>query len=239
VTVQTRIPSSLRVSGAIPRFETLRTPGRRTVGHEVATIADRLGQSFMPWQRQWALVGGEMVRDEETGVWVPAYPETFATLMRQQGKTLGTVAQMLHRAMLWEAYDKKPQLIVYTGQTGSDARKKFRKEHWPMIAASSLMPGVTRPRFAAEDTGMDFVNGAILTLWSNSPEAGHGSVVDLGVMDEIWSDVDDRREQALIPATATRADRQKLVTSTAGDAGVDVVYAETCRGSGSGRVWSW
>ncbi len=201
---------------AVPRFETLRTPGRRTVGHEVATVADRLGQSFMPWQAQWALVAGEMVRDEETGVWVPAYPEAFATLMRQQGKTLGMVAQMLHRAMLWEAYDGKPQLIVYTGQTGSDARKKFRKEHWPMIASSSLMPGVTRPRFAAEDTGMDFVNGAILTLWSNSPEAGHGSVVDLGVMDEIWSDVDDRREQALIPATATRADRQKLVASTAG-----------------------
>ena len=186
------------------------------MGHEVATIADRLGQSFMPWQAQWALVVGEMVRDEETGVWVPAYPEAFATLMRQQGKTLGMLAAMLHRAMLWEAYDGKPQLIVYTGQTGSDARKKFRKEHWPMITTSALMPGITRPRFAAEDTGIDFVNGSFLTLWSNSPEAGHGSVVDLGVMDEIWSDVDDRREQALIPATATRADRQKLISSTAG-----------------------
>lgn len=214
----------MRVSEATPRFETLRTPGRRTVGGEVAAIAAKLGQPFMPWQEQWTLVAGELIRDEETGMWVPAYPEAFSTLMRQQGKTLTMLAQMLQRALLWQTPDRKPQAIAYTGQTGLEARKKFRKEHWPLISRSPLAAGVEKPRFMAEDTGIDFKNGAILTLWSNSPEAGHGSVVDLGVMDEIWADTDDRREQALIPATATRADRQKLISSTAGTQ-ASVLYA--------------
>ena len=170
----------------------------------------------MPWQQHWALVAGELIRDEETGFWVPAYPEVFATVMRQSGKTLWVLAMELDRALLWEPYDGKPQAIAYSGQTGSDARKKFRKEHWPLIRNSPLSVTVDKPRFMAEDTGIDFVNGATLTLWSNSEEAGHGSTVDLVAMDEIWADADDRREQAAIPATATRHDRQKLITSTGG-----------------------
>lgn len=126
----------------------------------------------MPWQAHWALVAGELIRDEESGVWVPAYPEVFATLMRQQGKTLWVLAMELDRALLWESYDGKPQAIAYTGQTGLEARKKFRKEHWPLIARSALRRTVAKPRFMAEDIGIDFVNGAILTIWSNSEEAG-------------------------------------------------------------------
>ena len=170
----------------------------------------------MPWQQHWSLVAGELVRDEETGLWVPAYPEAFATLMRQQGKTLWVLSWELDRALLWEPFDGKPQAIAYTGQTGLEARKKFRKEHVPLLRNSELWPAVSKPRYAAEDSGLDFRNGAILTIWSNSEQAGHGSVVDLAAMDEIWADTDDRREQATIPAMATRHDRQKIVTSTAG-----------------------
>lgn len=199
-----------------PKYLTPRTSGRRTFGHEVAAIAERLGQPFMPWQQHWALVVGEMVRDEETGVWVPAYPEAFATVMRQNGKTLWVLAHELHRATLWEAYDGKPQALAYSGQSGSMARQKFRKEHWPLISHSPMKAAVKRPRFAAEDSGIDFVNGSILTIWASSEDAGHSLTVDLVCMDEIWADVDDRREQAAIPAMATRHDRQKILASTGG-----------------------
>jgi len=203
-------------SSAMPRYETMRTASRPTFGHRVAAIAEKLGQPFMPWQKQWALVAGEMVRDDETGVWVPAYPEAFATLPRQQGKTLWILAEELDRALLWSAYDRKPQSIAYTGQTGLEARKKFKKEHVPLIRHSALWAAVQRPRYAAEDTGLDFKNGAILTIWANSEESGHGAVIDMAVMDEIWADADNRREQAATPAMATRHDRQKLIVSTAG-----------------------
>lgn len=170
----------------------------------------------MPWQQLVADVAGELVRDEETGLWVPAYPEVVLTVPRQSGKTTLVLVWELDRALLWEAYDRKPQSIAYTAQSGSEARKKVRKDQIPLIRRSPFWAGVDRPRYAAEDTGIDFTNGSLLTVWSNSEDAGHGSVVDLGVMDEIFADEDNRREQALVPAMATRHDRQKLVTSTAG-----------------------
>ena len=169
----------------------------------------------MPWQQHLALVAGELVRDE-SGVWVPAYPEVMATVPRQSGKTLWELAEELHRATLWETYDGKPQAIAHTGQTGSAARAKFRKEHWPIIARSPLKPLVRKGRFSAEDSGIDFVNEAVLSIWATSKDAGHGSTIDMAVMDEIWADEDERREQAAVPAMATRKDRQKLIVSTAG-----------------------
>jgi len=214
--IQSRKPSS-GYGTAEPKYMTPRTPSRPTRGHEVARIAEALGQPFMPWQQHWALVVGEMVQDEETGIWVPAYPEAFATVMRQQGKTLWVLSEELHRAILHQAYDGKPQAIAYSGQSGSMARQKFRKEHWPMIHASpTIRRLVKRPRFAAEDTGIDFKTGAILTIWSTAAESGHSLTVDLVCMDEIWADTDDRREQAARPAMATRHDSQKLLASTAG-----------------------
>lgn len=182
----------------------------------MVAVAEALGQAPMPWQQHWMLVTGEMVRDEETGIWVPAFPEAFATVMRQQGKTLWELAAEMHRGSLWEAYDGKPQAIAYSGQSGSMARQKFRKEHWPLIKSSAMRAAISRPRFAAEDTGLDFVNGAILTIWSSSEDAGHSLTVDMVCMDEIWADVDDRREQAALPAMATRHDAQKLLASTGG-----------------------
>ncbi len=199
-----------------PKYLTPRTPNRPTFGHQTIAVAEALGQPPMPWQQHWMLVTGEMVRDEETGIWVPAYPECFATVMRQQGKTLGELAAELQRATLWEAWDGKPQAIAYSGQSGSMGRQKFRKEHWPLIRASKMHAAVSRPRFAAEDTGLDFVNGSTLTIWSTSEDAGHSLTVDMVCMDEIWADQDDRREQASIPAMATRHDSQSRLTSTGG-----------------------
>ncbi len=199
-----------------PRWATPRSPERPSFGRRLVAVAERLGLPLMPWQRLVAEVAGELVRDEETGLLVPAYPEVVVTVPRQNGKTTLLLVWELDRALLWEPFDGKPQSIAYTAQSGSDARKKFRKDQIPLLKRSPFWPGVAKVRLAAEDTGLEFTNGATLSVWSNSREAGHGETVDLGVMDEIFADEDDRREQALIPAMATRHDRQKLVTSTAG-----------------------
>jgi hypothetical protein len=170
----------------------------------------------MPWQQLVADVGGELIRDDETGFWVPAYPEVFITVPRQNGKTTLLLAWELDRAFLWESFDGRAQSIAYTAQSGSEARKKFRKDQVPLLKQSPFWQGIAATRFAADDMGIEFKNGATLTVWNNAEDSGHGSIVDLGVIDEVFADADDRREQAFIPAMATRHDRQKLITSTAG-----------------------
>lgn len=195
---------------------TPRTPGRKSIGGDVATVAAMMNIPLMPWQQHFELVAGEIIQDEDTGFWVPAYPEAFATVMRQQGKTAGMFAAYNHRAVKWEAYDGKPQAIAYSGQTGSLARQKFSKEHWPLIKRSPWRQTVKRPRFAAENAGLDYANGSHMTIWANSADSGHSLTIDMTCMDEIWADTDDRREQAANPAMLTRLDRQKRIASTAG-----------------------
>jgi len=170
----------------------------------------------MPWQRQVAYVMGELVRHEELGIWVPAYPEVIVTLPRQNGKTNLVLTSALDRALAWEAWDGKPQGLAYSAQNGSEARKKFRKEHMPLVKRSALDRYVSKYRLAAEDTGMDFSNDSVYTIWNNSEDSGHGGTIDWAAVDELWGDEDDRREQAVGPAMSTRHDRQKLITSTKG-----------------------
>ena len=203
-------------SEAEPRWMTPRTPSRKTIGPRIARVVELMGFPFMPWQAHWANIAGELVVDEDTGILVPAYPEAMATVMRQQGKTHWLLGAYLDRGLNWKGWDGKPQAIAYSGQTGSLARQKFTKEHWPMIKRSALRAGVSRPRFAAENAGMDFRNGSHMTIWANSADSGHSLTVDMAVMDEIWADTDERREQAANPAMLTRTDRQKLLASTAG-----------------------
>lgn len=162
------------------------------------------------------MVGGELVRDEETGFWVPAYPEVFITVPRQSGKTTETMAWKVDRCFLWEGFDGKPQECSYTAQSGSEARKKFRNDYVPILQKSPFWQPETTVRMSADDMSVHFAGGSSISVWNNSVGSGHGFTIDLGVLDEVFDDTDDRREQALIPAMATRHDRQKLITSTAG-----------------------
>lgn len=207
-----------------PRWATPRTPDRPTVGTEICWVAEQLGRELMPWQRQVAMVGGELVVDEEVSsmlgreVMSPAYPEVVVTVERQTGKTVLVFSWQFQRAGMWRGFDAEPQQVAYTAQDGSAARKKVRNDVIPLLRKSKrLWPQVENIRYAAEDMCLEFVNGARLSVWATSLSAGHGSTIDLGVLDEIFDDEDDRREQAMIPAMATRHDRQKLIASTAED----------------------
>jgi hypothetical protein len=109
-----------------------------------------------------------------------------------------------------------PQRVAYTAQTGLDARKKVLEDQLPMIERSALGAAVENVRRAQGSEGIDFRGGSQLDVLASTESAGHGRTLDLGVIDEAFKDVDDRREGAMLPAMVTRADAQILVVSTMG-----------------------
>lgn len=162
----------------------------------------------MPWQRLAADVAGEL--DPKTGL--PAYREVILTIMRQSGKTIWVFSKEVERALLGTA----PQRVMYTAQTGQDARKKLSEDHMPIMERSRLKGSVRNMYRAAGQEAIVFRNGSRIGVAASGQDSGHGFTVGLGVVDECWADLDDRREQAMVPAMATVADAQLLVVSTMG-----------------------
>lgn len=168
----------------------------------------------MPWQQQVVDVATEY--DPVTGI--PAYREAIVTVPRQSGKTTIELDVMLDRALMWGG----PKRIAYTAQTGQDARAKVINDWWPVLRRSPFKSAITRMLRGAAETAMDFRSGSRLEVLATAEEAGHGRILDLGFIDEAFADTDERREQALLPAMATRADAQLWILSTMGTG--DSVY---------------
>ncbi len=199
-----------------PRIATARRTERETFGNRIANVAKLLGQPLMEWQQLVADIGGEVVR-LKSGLLVPAYREIIVTVPRQNGKTTLVLSWELDRALMWG----KRQRVVYTAQTGADARKKLLRDQVPLIHdspfAETLDPDKDRGvRRVNGDEGLNFKNGSRLDLLASGKSAGHGGTTDLSVVDEAFDDTDDRREQAMIPSMATRADAQLFICSTQG-----------------------
>ena len=172
------------------------------------TIGRQLGHSLMPWQQMVADVGLEIDRDSG----LPAFREVVVTVPRQSGKTTLVLAWELQRALMWNSM----QRCAYTAQTGWDARRKLIDDQAPILMGSPLKATVTRVFRGSGTESIVFKNGSRIDVLATSESAGHGRTIDLGVIDEAFSDTDDRREQALLPAMATRASAQILIVSTAG-----------------------
>jgi hypothetical protein len=179
-------------------------------------VADKLGQPFMPWQRLVADVGGEI--DPETGF--PAYREVRVTVPRQSGKTTLFLAWQINRCVSrrW----RHPQRSAFTAQTGKDARDKWVDELFPLIRNSRLrgLVAVKGSRLQINEgmgnESIQFRTGSLIRLLSTATTSGHSKTLHQAVMDEVWHDTDDRREQGLRPAMVTVPDAQLLVCSTAG-----------------------
>lgn len=199
-----------------PRFATRRRPERDTFGHELANIAEALGQPLMPWQRLVADVGCEI--DPVSGL--PAYREVRVTIPRQSGKTTLFLSWQINRCVSrrW----RHPQRSAFTAQTGKDARDKWIDELFPLIRNSQLKSLVASSgsRLSINEgmgnESIRFKTGSIIRLLSSSASSGHSKTLHQAVMDEVWHDTDDRREQGLRPAMITVRDAQLLVCSTAG-----------------------
>lgn len=208
------MPSTKLSRVCSPRYATRRRPERDTFGPELARIAGALGQPFMPWQRHVADVGCEI--NPETGN--PAYREVIVTVPRQSGKTTLFLSWQVNRCLSprWS----QPQRSVFTAQSGKDARDKWLDELYPLIEGSSLLKFIRGgKRGMARGMGNEHIrwrNGSLIRLLSTSSSSGHSKTLHQAVMDEIWHDTDDRREQGLRPAMVTIADAQLLICSTAG-----------------------
>lgn len=179
-----------------------------SIGPAIGAVAERLGLPLMPWQQLVADVGGEI--DPETGL--PAYREVVVTVPRQSGKTTLVLGWELQRALGWNG----PQRIVYSAQSGSDARKKLVEDQFPILEPRRKALGIRRLFRAFGGEAIDFHNGSRLVLMAATADSGHGKTVDLAIKDELFADTDDRRDQALIPAMATRSAAQVLTASTMG-----------------------
>lgn len=195
-----------------PRYATHRQLDRLSYGGRVAEIAEELGTPLMPWQRYVADVALEV--DPQTGNL--AYRDVVLTVPRQSGKTTLLLAIMVQRALATQAFGGK-QTISYTAQNRLYARKKWEDEHVVTVQQSAFSE-LCRIRKTAAMEAIIWENGSRHQIISGTETAGHGEVLDLGVIDEAFAQRDFRLEQALKPAMQTRAQAQLWIVSTAGDA---------------------
>lgn len=168
-----------------------------------------IGKPLMPWQRQVLDVAKEI--DESTGRL--AYREVVVTVMRQQGKTTLVLSNEVDTCVRNRRVE-----VAYTAQTGSDARKKLLEEHVPLVLESRFEPLVDGIERRHGNEAIRFKNYSRIGVIAGTASAGHGSTLDLGVIDEAFKDLDDRREQAMLPAMVTRPNGQLWVVSTQGTA---------------------
>lgn len=188
-----------------PRWITPRNLDRATYGPNVASVAANLGKPWQPWQH---VVGNTAMEiDPVTGRLV--YSTVIITLPRQQGKTCLTIPVMTHRAIAWPK-----QTITYAAQTRTAALEKFKDDHEPMLA-ESIYADRYEPSWSTNAEKLRFDNGSIWGIQATTRSAGHGPTLDLGVLDEGWSQADNRMDQAWLPAMMTR-DSQMWLPSTMG-----------------------
>lgn len=190
----------------------------------------------MPWQRLVADAGCEI--DPTTGY--PAYREVMVTVPRQSGKTTLFLSWQLDRCINWG----RPQRSAFTAQTGKDARDKWVDELFPLVEQSRLRPLIGQTNVGMGNESLTFKTGSRIRLLSTSASSGHSKTLHQAVLDEIWHDEDDRREQGLRPAMITIPDAQLLVCSTAGTQASTVMNRKVAAGrlavsedSGSGVAY--
>ena len=205
-----------------PRYGTRRRPERPNLLGVARAIAWVLGKPLMPWQEHVVSVVTEY--DPDTGR--PFYRFVWITIPRQSGKTYLLLILILVRAVAWGRACR----IVYTAQSGQDARKMLLETWKPLLQASAAFWGkvnapkpvagglVTKLREQNGSEGLDFLNNSALRLQASGKSSGHGDTLDLGIIDEAMHDKDYRREQSMVPAINTVDDAQIIGASTAGTA---------------------
>lgn len=172
---------------------------------EVLAIMRALGTPAMPWQERVIEVATEHVGG------IPVYRTVILGVPRQCGKSSLLLGVLIAAA----AAGRKRS--VYTAQTGFDAKRKVIDDWTPLIERSRLASQLGRVYRAAGQEAIVFRNGSRLEVMANSLIAGHGRTIDgAAVIDEAFADSDDRREQAMIPAMATKPSAQLWIVSTAG-----------------------
>jgi phage terminase large subunit-like protein len=202
-----------------PRYGTLRDVRRPTYGPKVARIAAKLGTPLMPWQRY--VVDTALEIDPATGVF--AYRGVGVTVPRQSGKTSIALPVACHRCLAWQR-----QNVRYAAQNGTAAREKWEDDHLPMLEAAGWIPADGEPLRPRHKARTRKSNGREALIWrgthsiyglhSNTEQSGHGKTLHLGLLDELFAQIDDRVYAAWSPAMTTVDSAQSWWFSTAGTA---------------------
>lgn len=194
-----------------PRFGTKRSPERATLGPAVGIVAALLGKPLMAWQQHVADVILEI--DPDTGRL--AYDEYTLTVPRQSGKSTFVLAKSTHRASATKFFGAR-QRLVYTAQTRAKAREKWEEDFVADLQASRKFASRVSVHLGNGNEHMRFPNGSRFGIEANTEKAGHGGTLDEAYIDEAFSHVDNRLEQAFGPAMITRLNKQLGIISTAG-----------------------
>lgn len=209
-----------------PRFGTPRDPSRKTLGPQLAKVAEAFGLQLHPWQRHVADVALE-VDDEDRLI----YREVVITVPRQSGKTFLILVKIVWRLIVMAQTLGTRQLAVYTAQSRTKAREKLELEFANVLRESGArrFREIDHPRRRPQrrtewkinlNNGAEriqFGRGNYLMIDAPTKTAGHGSTLDDGTIDEAFAHQDDAVELAMEPTMQTRDSPQLWVVSTAGD----------------------
>jgi phage terminase large subunit-like protein len=143
----------------------------------------------------------------------PCYREVIVLMPRQNAKTTTTMAVWLHRVLVWE---RQPQRVAYSAQSGKAGRDKLLSDQAPLLLASPLADRLKKIYSSMGSEAIVVDTGGRVSVIASREAAGHGQTLDLAILDELWADTMGDREKALKPAQITRADAQLWVVSTAG-----------------------
>lgn len=173
----------------------------------------------MPWQRQVVDVALEI--DPDTNL--PAYRTVVLTVPRQSGKSTLLLSVFLQRCMstFWSSTGRPGgtpgrQRCIYTAQTQKDARSKWEEDYVADLEASDRLHRRFSVYRGSGREAIKWPNGSAIGISASTEKAAHGKVLDLPVVDEAFAQVDDRLDQAFVPAMSTRKQAQLWIVSTAG-----------------------
>ena len=161
----------------------------------------------MPWQRLVLNVGLEL--DPRTRL--PAYREVRVTVPRRSGKTTVLLVVQVDRSLAWG----RRQRSIYVAQTRIDSRAKW-EEQTELLNDSKLAGLYTVRRQTGFEQTIWTPTRSTVGISAATETSGHGFDLDLGEIDEAWSQRDGRLVQAFRPAMMSRPAAQLWVTSTMG-----------------------
>jgi phage terminase large subunit-like protein len=172
----------------------------------MARLAQFLGSPFMPWQRQVADVAGEVDRHG-----LPVYREVRVTVPRQSGKTTLVLVVEADRCISWG----DGQHCLYAAQDRIRSREKW-EEQTEILRKTPLRRAFRIRRQTGLEAMVWPATGSTIGITASGETSGHGTTLDLGVIDEAWAQRDERLAQSFRPAMMTRPAAQLWIASTMG-----------------------
>ena len=161
----------------------------------------------MPWQRQVLNVGLEL----DPVTYLPAYREVRVSVPRRSGKTTVLLVVQVDRSLGWG----RRQRGLYVAQTRIDSRAKW-EEQTELLRDSKLAGLFTVRRQTGFEQTVWTPTRSTIGITAATETSGHGFDLDLGQIDEAWSQRDGRLVQAFRPAMMSRPAAQLWTTSTMG-----------------------